>query len=136
MEEINQTNKHYTYYSQEEFEEGRGYIGVRTAQEGLAPQEDIRYWSSYKQDGTFNPNNKIREVSLEEITFPITAEQLLFELQLTMSSSDTKRLIWGTTIMLDNDLLNTNLSTIVFQKADELRGKSIKIGKSKVVKMI
>jgi hypothetical protein len=45
---------HYTYYSYEEF--GRGYIGSRQCK--CLPEEDVRYFGSYK-DKTFKPTQKI-----------------------------------------------------------------------------
>lgn len=77
----------------------------------------------------------VREVSLEEIRFPLTVTQLLLELGLTVSSSDTKRLIWGTTIMLENSPLNCEMGHI-FQEPKDLAGKHLKIGRSKVIKFV
>ena len=45
---------HYVYYSYEEW--GRGYFGSRTCK--CLPEEDVRYFGSYK-DKTFKPTQKI-----------------------------------------------------------------------------
>ena len=65
---------HYTYYSYEEF--GRGYIGKRSCK--CSPEEDVRYFGSYK-DKTFKPTQKIILETYDTATEAITDEVKLHD---------------------------------------------------------
>lgn len=77
----------------------------------------------------------MEEFNVESLNFPITTSQLLVDTGISCSSSDMKRLIYGTTIMLENSPLNSEMSHI-FGCPDELKGKHLKIGRRVRIKFV
>lgn len=77
----------------------------------------------------------IKEFSVDSLNLPITVAQLLFELGLATTQAEMRRMVWGEQILIDNTPLNTEL-VFFFREADELKGKTIKVGGKSLIKLV
>lgn len=77
----------------------------------------------------------MKEFNTDLLDFPITASKLLVDTGISVSSSDMKRLVWGTTIMLDEAPLNCDMAK-VFSSPLELKNKQLKIGRRTKIKFV
>ena len=77
----------------------------------------------------------IKEFSVDGLSFPITVAQLVLELGFATTQVDMQRLVCGEQILLNNTPLNAQLFYF-FKEADELRGKTVKVGGKSLVRFV